>query len=191
MPLLGPGNLYRQQREYVFPKQTHPYRLLIYFPCPRSPRAGPQATRDHAQSPNPSKIIQTSPATIARVLTPPHPLLPKKTPIRAPGHAIPSRFFPLLTNSGPSPRGPAWQGMPSGNTRNKFFFQWHRPLCVVTQSPLQIIIPWIQMRHSVTPPRNPENKSILKPAVKVNSKEVLEPEKTPGKEQKTSPKSTV
>lgn len=47
------------------------------------------------------------------------------------------------------------------------------------------------MRHSVTPPRNPENKSILKPAVKVNSKEVLEPEKTPGKEQKTSPKSTV
>lgn len=47
------------------------------------------------------------------------------------------------------------------------------------------------MKHRVTPPRNPENKSILKPAVKVNSKEVLEPEKTPGKEQKTSPKSTM
>lgn len=47
------------------------------------------------------------------------------------------------------------------------------------------------MRHRVTPPRNPENKSILKAAIKVNSKEVPEPEKTPGKEQKTSPKSTV
>lgn len=33
------------------------------------------------------------------------------------------------------------------------------------------------MKHRVIPPRNPENKSILKPAVKVNSKEVLEPEK--------------
>ena len=80
----------------------------------------PQITQSRApgnQRPCPEpKAIENypncSPPTLARVLTPPHPLHPKKTPITAPGHALPSRFFPLLTSSGPSPCGPAWHGIP-------------------------------------------------------------------------------
>ena len=39
------------------------YHLLIYFPCPRSPRTEPQATRDHARAQSHPKLSKLHPHT--------------------------------------------------------------------------------------------------------------------------------
>lgn len=107
-----PGNPYREHRDMSFLSKPHlPSPNL--FPMPQITQDRAPGNQRPCQSPKPSKIIQTSPPHSSKYsprLTRASHRKPQPT---APGHALPSRFFPLLTNSGPSPRGPAWHGMPS------------------------------------------------------------------------------